>query len=35
MFQDLPPVKGHNVQLEGIPGAQLPFITLTPVDSNK
>jgi NADH-quinone oxidoreductase subunit G len=35
MFQDLPPVKGHNVQLEGVPGAQLPFITLTPVDSGK
>ena len=36
MFQDLPPVKGHNVQeLEGIPGAKLPFIPLTPVDSGQ
>jgi NADH-quinone oxidoreductase subunit G len=35
MFQDLPPVKGHNVQLEGIPGAPVPFITLTPIDSGK
>jgi NADH-quinone oxidoreductase subunit G len=32
MFQDLPPVKGHNVQLEGIP-TQGPFIPLTRVDS--
>ena len=34
MFQDLPPVKGHNVQLEGMP-AQGAFIPLTPVDSHK
>ena len=32
MFQDLPPVKGHNVQLEGL-SAQGAFIPLTPVDS--
>jgi len=32
MFQDLPPVKGHNVQLEGM-SAQGAFIPLTPVDS--
>jgi hypothetical protein len=36
MYQDLPPVKGHNVQMEG--GAQMatgapsqPFIPLKPV----
>jgi NADH-quinone oxidoreductase subunit G len=34
MFQDVPPVKGHNVQLEGLP-AQNMFIPLTPVDSGK
>ena len=30
MFQDLPPVKGHNVQLEGLPSAGV-FIPLTPI----
>ena len=31
MFQDLPPVKGHNVQMEGAPLAGT-YIPLTPVD---
>ena len=30
MYQDLPPVKGHNVQME--PGAQSAFIPLKPVE---
>ena len=30
MYQDLPPVKGHNVQTEGLP-AQIAFIPLKPV----
>jgi hypothetical protein len=31
MYQDLPPVKGHNVQMEG--GASVPsYIPLTPVE---
>jgi predicted molibdopterin-dependent oxidoreductase YjgC len=34
MFQDLPPVKGHNVQLEAAP-LQGTFIPLTPIDSSK
>jgi hypothetical protein len=29
MFQDLPPVKGHNVQTEGMPeGTFIPLTTL-------
>jgi NADH-quinone oxidoreductase subunit G len=31
MYQDLPPVKGHNVQMEGT-GASPSFIPLTPVE---
>ena len=31
MYQDLPPVKGHNVQMEGLP-AQNAFIPLKPVE---
>ncbi len=31
MYQDLPPVKGHNVQMEGVP-AQGPYIPLKPVE---
>ena len=31
MFQDLPPVKGHNVQMEGVPVQGSPFIPLKPV----
>jgi NADH-quinone oxidoreductase subunit G len=31
MYQDLPPVKGHNVQMEGLP-AQTAFIPLKPVE---
>ena len=30
MYQDLPPVKGHNVQMEA--GAQAAFIPLRPVE---
>jgi NADH-quinone oxidoreductase subunit G len=32
MFQDLPPVKGHNVQMEGIPVQGSPYIPLKPVE---
>jgi NADH-quinone oxidoreductase subunit G len=32
LFQDLPPVKGHNVQMEGMPSPGTPFIPLKPVD---
>ncbi len=32
MYQDLPPVKGHNVQTEGLP-ASIAFIPLKPVSS--
>ena len=31
MFQDLPPVKGHSVQMEGLPLAGRPYIPLKPV----
>jgi len=31
MYQDLPPVKGHNVQMEGV-AAQAAFIPLKPVE---
>jgi hypothetical protein len=31
MYQDLPPVKGHNVQMEGAV-AQAAFIPLRPVE---
>jgi NADH-quinone oxidoreductase subunit G len=34
MFQDVPPVKGHNVQLEGL-APQGTFIPLTPIDAGK
>jgi hypothetical protein len=30
MYQDLPPVKGHNVQMEGMP-PQAGYIPLKPV----
>ena len=32
MFQDLPPVKGHNVQMEGVPLQGTQFIRLKPVE---
>jgi predicted molibdopterin-dependent oxidoreductase YjgC len=32
MFQDLPPVKGHNVQMEGLFVAGQPYIPLKQVD---
>jgi len=32
MYQDLPPVKGHNVQMEGVPLLGTPFIPLKPVE---
>src|SRR5207247_6722268 len=32
MFQDLPPVKGHSVQMEGVP-LQGTYIPLKPVDN--
>jgi len=32
LFQDLPPVKGHSVQMEGVPVQATPFIPLKPVD---
>ena len=32
MYQDLPPVKGHNVQMEGIPVQGMPYIPLKPVE---
>ena len=32
MFQDLPPVKGHNVQMEGVPAQGSPYIPLKPVE---
>jgi len=32
MFQDLPPVKGHNVQMEGVPVQGTPYIPLKPVE---
>ena len=32
MYQDLPPVKGHNVQTEGLP-PEIAFIPLKPVGS--
>jgi anaerobic selenocysteine-containing dehydrogenase len=32
MFQDLPPVKGYNVQMEGAPVSGQPFIPLKQVD---
>jgi NADH-quinone oxidoreductase subunit G len=31
MFQDLPPIKGHNVQMEGVPVQATPYIPLKPV----
>jgi predicted molibdopterin-dependent oxidoreductase YjgC len=31
MYQDLPPVKGHSVQMEGVPLQGTPFIPLKPV----
>jgi NADH-quinone oxidoreductase subunit G len=31
LFQDLPPVKGHNVQMEGVPVPQGAYIPLKPV----
>ena len=31
MFQDLPPIKGHNVQMEGVTVQGTPFIPLKPV----
>jgi hypothetical protein len=32
MYQDLLPVKGHNVQMEGIPVQGTPYIPLKPVE---
>ncbi len=32
MYQDLPPVKGHNVQMEGVAAQGTPFIPLKPVE---
>jgi NADH-quinone oxidoreductase subunit G len=32
MYQDLPPVKGHNVQMEGVPLQGTAFIPLKPVE---
>jgi NADH-quinone oxidoreductase subunit G len=32
MYQDLPPVKGHNVQMEGMPVQATPFIPLKRVE---
>jgi NADH-quinone oxidoreductase subunit G len=32
MYQDLPPVKGHNVQMEGLPVQGTPYIPLKPVE---
>jgi len=32
MYQDLPPVKGHNVQTEGMPLHGTPYIPLKPVE---
>jgi anaerobic selenocysteine-containing dehydrogenase len=32
MYQDLPPVKGHNVQMEGMPLHGTPYIPLKPVE---
>jgi hypothetical protein len=32
MFQDLPPVKGHNVQMEGPFISGQPYIPLKPVE---
>jgi NADH-quinone oxidoreductase subunit G len=32
MYQDLPPVKGHNVQMEGVPLPGTTFIPLKPVE---
>jgi predicted molibdopterin-dependent oxidoreductase YjgC len=32
MYQDLPPVKGHNVQTEGMPLQGTPYIPLKPVE---
>ena len=32
MYQDLPPVKGHNVQMEGVPASNAAVIPLRPVE---
>ena len=32
MYQDLPPVKGHNVQMEGLPRRRPRYIPLKPVN---
>ena len=32
MYQDLPPVKGHNVQTEGMPLQGTPYIPLKPIE---
>ena len=32
MYQDLPPVKGHNVQMEGVAGQSTAYIPLKPVE---
>jgi hypothetical protein len=32
MYQDLPPVKGHNVQTEGLPQESRQYIPLKPVE---
>ena len=32
MYQDLPPVKGHNVQMEGVSLQGTPYIPLKPVE---
>ena len=32
MYQDLLPVKGHNVQMEGISAQGTPYIPLKPVE---
>jgi NADH-quinone oxidoreductase subunit G len=32
MYQDLPPVKGHNVQMEGVQPQSTPYIPLRPVE---
>jgi hypothetical protein len=32
MYQDLAPVKGHNVQMEGVPEREMAYIPLKPVE---
>jgi len=35
MYQDLPPVKGHNVQMEGVLTPHAAVIPLTPIGSKR